>query len=1675
VMNNVLYFAASSSAGMQLWSSNGTSSGTTMLTDVNPKYGGIDPADLTVVGNTLYFEADNGAAGPQLWSSNGTSSGTQMVTDVDAPIGLMPSYLTNVSGTLYFVGYNPTDAYQLYTSNGTSSGTVMVADINGTSGCNPSDLTAVGSDVYFSATDGVHGQQLWVSNGTATGTTMVDEIDGSVGSFPDEITANGSSAYFAAFDSTHGYQLWVSNGTSSGTTMLTSANTSGGGVLPSNLTVAGGTLFFRANDGAHGYQLWSSNGTASGTAMVADINGDAGADPSYLTAIGGTVYFSATNGTDSYQLWSSNGTASGTAMVDDINGTAGSDPASLTDMGGMLYFSAYTSKTGFQVWQSSGSASGTTMDSDLNAPTGCSPTNLAAASSDLYFTGAGAPLWQWQSTSAVTPTITWANPANITYGTPLGSTQLDATASYTSNGTMVNVPGTFAYTPASGTVLHAGNSQKLSVVFTPTNTSQYTTASASVSINVLEATPTITWANPANIVYGTALGSAQLDATAAWTVGGTSGNVSGTFVYSPAAGTVLHAGNNQSLSVSFTPTDTTDYTTASAKAVINVLQATPTITWANPANIVYGTALGTTQLDATASVAGTFAYTPAAGTVLHAGNSQALSVGFTPTDTTDYATASATVSINVLQATPKIAWANPANIVYGTALGAAQLDATASVSGTLTYTPAAGTVPHAGNGQELSVSFTPTDTTDYAAASGSATINVLQATPTITWPNPSSIAYGTPLGSTQLDATASWTVGGTSGAVAGTFTYTPPAGTVLNVGNNQVLSVSFAPSDTTDYTTASGSAVINVVQSTTTISWANPANIIYGTALGATQLDATANVPGTFTYTPAAGTVLHAGNGQILSVSFTPTNTAEYPPANATVSINVLQATPTIMWANPANIVYGTALGSTQLDATASWTVGGTSSAVIGSFAYTPVAGTVLHAGNNQALSVSFTPSDTTDYVTASGSASINVVQATPTITWANPANIVYGTALGATQLDATANVSGSLTYSPAAGTVLHAANSQKLSVSFTPSDTTDYTTASGSASINVLQAAPTITWANPANIVYGTALGATQLDATSSVSGTFTYSPAAATVLHAGNSQKLSVSFTPSDATDYTTASATAAVNVLQATPTITWPNPANIVYGTALGSTQLDATAAWTVGGTSGSVAGTFTYTPAAGTVLNAGNDQKLSVSFAPSDTTDFTSVSGTAFINVLASGPVAINFSGTLASTPVVMNNVLYFAASSSAGMQLWSSNGTSSGTTMLTDVNPKYGGIDPADLTVVGNTLYFEADNGAAGPQLWSSNGTSSGTQMVTDVDAPIGLLPSYLTNVSGKLYFVGYNPTDAYQLYTSNGTASGTVMIADIDGTNGCNPSDLTAVGNLVYFSATDGVHGQQLWVSNGTSSATTMVDEIDGSVGSFPDELTADGSSVCFAAYDSVHGYQLWISNGTSSGTTMLTSANPSGGGLLPSNLTMAGSTLFFAGNDGTHGYQLWSSNGTASGTAMVADINGNAGADPSYLTSISGTVYFSANNGTDSYQLWSSNGTASGTAMVDDINGAAGSDPASLTVIGGMLYFSAYTSKTGFQVWQSNGSSSGTTMDSNLNAPTGCSPANLVPAGSTLYFTGTGASMWALATSSSDAAIVPDAQASPASTDSSIVLMGIVPEPTVTDSSSSKPGVRSV
>ncbi len=478
-----------------------------------------------------------------------------------------------------------------------------------------------------------------------------------------------------------------------------------------------------------------------------------------------------------------------------------------------------------------------------------------------------------------------------------------------------------------------------------------------------------------------------------------------------------------------------------------------------------------------------------------------------------------TLPVTVVKATPAITWSAPASINYGTALGAAQLNATASVAGTFSYSPNTGAVLKAGL-QTLSVTFTPTNKTDYAATAATVPLTVNPATPAIAWATPAAISYGVALNGVQLNATSK---------VPGTFAYSPASGTVLTAGP-QTLSVTFTPTDAIDFASVTAAVPLTVNQASPAISWPTPRAINYGTVLGAIQLDATSRVAGTFTYSPAAGTVLTVGY-HTLSVIFTPNDTTDYTTSAPSVTLVVNVVTPAICWPTPGTIPYGTTLGVSQLDA---------SSPVAGTFAYSPAAGTILTAGS-QTLSVTFTPNDATDYNSATATVKLTVGVAKPAINWAAPAPIAYGTTLSATQLDASSPVAGTFVYSPASGTVL-TAGPQTLSVTFTPNDATDYNSATATVKLTVSVAKPAISWAAPAPIVYGTALSATQLNASSAVAGTFVYTPATGAVLTSG-AHSLSVTFIPNDTTDYTTATST--VTQLVGPEIITPPSSTTVTFG--------------------------------------------------------------------------------------------------------------------------------------------------------------------------------------------------------------------------------------------------------------------------------------------------------------------------------------------------------------------------------------------------------------------------------------------------------------------------------------------------------------------------------------------------
>jgi len=184
--------------------------------------------------------------------------------------------------------------------------------------------------------------------------------------------------------------------------------------------------------------------------------------------------------------------------------------------------------------------------------------------------------------------------------------------------------------------------------------STYGTTSGSADLTVTKADQTINFGSLSNKTYGDADFAVFATATSGLSVTfSTSGNCS--IAGSTAkpvrnvvpVGAMIHIDHAGSCTVTASQTGDTNYNSAvDVPRTFNIGQATPVLTWSNPANISLGTALSATQLNASANTAGTYDYNPPSGTVLGLGP-HTLSVTFNPTDSTDYVSTGTSVSITV--------------------------------------------------------------------------------------------------------------------------------------------------------------------------------------------------------------------------------------------------------------------------------------------------------------------------------------------------------------------------------------------------------------------------------------------------------------------------------------------------------------------------------------------------------------------------------------------------------------------------------------------------------------------------------------------------------------------------------------------------------------------------------------------------------------------------------------------------------------------------------------------------------------------------------------------------------------------------------------------------------------------------------------------------------------------
>jgi hypothetical protein len=336
--------------------------------------------------------------------------------------------------------------------------------------------------------------------------------------------------------------------------------------------------------------------------------------------------------------------------------------------------------------------------------------------------------------------------------------------------------------------------------------------------------------------------------------------------------------------------------------------------------------------------------------------------------------ATSTIDLVIPKATPAVNWPAPAPVVYGTPLCATQLNATANISGAFAYQPGTGSTVPAGNSM-LTTEFSPADIANFTTVTASAPITVIKAAQTILWPAPAQIASGTPISSTQLNATVS-VVGP---APAGSLSYDVAPGTILSPGAH-VLTATAA--ETANYLIASSSVTITVCAPPviTTAPSSSPSLINAGSS-STLSIGVTGDAPMTVQWYTSSGTAVTSPVSPAVTTAYYAVVSNACGSVQST-TVSVVVCVPPVLGTSPTATPSSIAAGQTsRLEMT-----GGTGTATL-TYLWYKSDGTYVGSSTNKRLDVS--PTVTTSYYyKVSNSCGTTGASPTVTVTVCGPATI---------------------------------------------------------------------------------------------------------------------------------------------------------------------------------------------------------------------------------------------------------------------------------------------------------------------------------------------------------------------------------------------------------------------------------------------------------------------------------------------------------------------------------------------------------------------------------------------------------------------------------------------------------------------------------------------------------------
>ncbi len=359
------------------------------------------------------------------------------------------------------------------------------------------------------------------------------------------------------------------------------------------------------------------------------------------------------------------------------------------------------------------------------------------------------------------------------------------------------------------------------------------------------------------------------------------------------------------------------------------------------------------------------------------------------------------------------------------------------------------------------------------------------------------------------------------------------------------------------------------------------------------------------------------------------------------------------------------------------------------------------------------------------------------------------------------------------------------------------------------------------------------------------------------------------------------------------------------------------------------------------------------------------GTFLVRDLCPGSCGTRYSMLGLAAPLG-EHLIFVANDGVHGAELWITDGTALGTTMVVDLIPGLRSSLPNLLTAAADQVFFVARTGGLGTGLWRTDGTAKGSYRIAPADADEKFVPTSIHPAPNFVYLCDVDNAAPLGLWRSDGTPAGTVPVSlgSCDGSaRSKEAARAVRSDGVLLFASTSGETGSELWRSDGTAAGTFMVADLwAGPSGSTPANFVLLGDELIFTAR--VAGVtKLWRSDGSAAGTSEIALA----GGAQPQeyggSYAVAGGSYFFAASDADHGTEPWIFDGVSA--RRVRDVLPGSGSSlrfsiPAYSASFfaatPGGILFSADDGTFGTEVWTSDGTSAGTQRISDIApGAAG------------------------------------------------------------------------------------------------------------------------